>query len=92
MVAGLLRLSRGAVVRRAVLHPARAVAVPFAHRRDYQRLAIMRSTTRLIPTAVAGAIPGVILGYLIARIRLAEQILYPLVVFIQGLPKIRWRR
>ena len=57
---------------------------------DYQRLGYHAvQTTRLILYGfIAGAIPGVILGYLIARIRLAEQILYPLVVFIQGLPKI----
>ncbi|MCB1491201.1 MAG: ABC transporter permease [Rhodobiaceae bacterium] len=46
-------------------------------------------TTRLVIYGfVAGAVPGMILGYLIASSRLAEQILYPLVVFIQGLPKI----
>lgn len=46
-------------------------------------------TTRLIVYGfVAGAIPGVVLGYLIAKFRVAEQILYPLVIFIQGLPKI----
>ncbi|BCH27207.1 ABC transporter permease [Mesorhizobium sp. L-8-3] len=46
-------------------------------------------TTRLIVYGfVAGAVPGIVLGYLIARFRLAEQIIYPLVVFIQGLPKI----
>ncbi len=36
----------------------------------------------------AGALPGVALGYLIARSRLAERLLYPLAVFVQGLPKI----
>lgn len=46
-------------------------------------------TTRLILYGfLAGAVPGIALGYFIARFRLAEQILYPLVVFIQGLPKI----
>ena len=46
-------------------------------------------TTKLILYGfVAGALPGIILGYLIAKFRLAEQILYPIVVFIQGLPKI----
>ena len=46
-------------------------------------------TTKLILYGfVAGAVPGVVLGYLIARFRLAEQVLYPLVVFVQGLPKI----
>jgi len=46
-------------------------------------------TTKLILYGfAAGAIPGVILGYLIANISLCEKLLYPLVVFIQGLPKI----
>lgn len=46
-------------------------------------------TTKLIVYGFfAGAIPGVILGYAIASSRHLEQILYPLVVFIQGLPKI----
>jgi NitT/TauT family transport system permease protein len=46
-------------------------------------------TTRLVIYGfVAGALPGVILGYLIANVRLVEQLLYPLLVFIQGLPKI----
>ncbi|WP_292897354.1 ABC transporter permease [Nitratireductor sp.] len=57
---------------------------------DYQRLGYHALvTTRLIVYGfVAGAIPGVVLGYLIAKSRFAEQVLYPLVVFIQGLPKI----
>lgn len=57
---------------------------------DYQRLGYHGLiTTRLILYGfLAGAIPGVVLGYLIAKFRLAEQILYPLVIFIQGLPKI----
>ena len=46
-------------------------------------------TTKLILYGfVAGSVPGIILGYLIAKYRLAEQVLYPIVVFIQGLPKI----
>ena len=46
-------------------------------------------TTKIIIYGfIAGAIPGVILGYLIARFRMCERLLYPLVVFIQGLPKI----
>lgn len=46
-------------------------------------------TTKLILMGfVAGAVPGVILAYLIAKFRVAEQLLYPVVVFIQGLPKI----
>jgi len=46
-------------------------------------------TTKLIIYGfIAGAIPGVILGYLIANFRICGQLLYPLVVFIQGLPKI----
>ena len=46
-------------------------------------------TTKLILMGfVAGAVPGIMLGYLIARFRWAERLIYPLVVFIQGLPKI----
>ncbi|WP_108658824.1 ABC transporter permease [Acuticoccus kandeliae] len=46
-------------------------------------------TTRMILYGfVAGAIPGVALGYLIARSRTCERLIYPIVVFIQGLPKI----
>ena len=46
-------------------------------------------TTRLIVYGFfAGAIPGVVFGYLIANFRTCERFLYPLVVFIQGLPKI----
>ncbi len=46
-------------------------------------------TTRLVAYGfVAGAIPGMMLGYLIANYPLCERLLYPLVVFIQGLPKI----
>lgn len=47
------------------------------------------ATTKLIVYGfVAGAVPGLVLGYLIARFRFCELFLYPLVVFIQGLPKI----
>lgn len=35
-----------------------------------------------------GAVPGIFLGYLIANYKLAEKLIYPMVVFIQGLPKI----
>ncbi|WP_417721585.1 ABC transporter permease [Salipiger sp.] len=46
-------------------------------------------TTKLILIGfLAGAVPGVILAYLIAKFRVAEQILYPIVIFIQGLPKV----
>lgn len=46
-------------------------------------------TTQLILIGfVAGAVPGIVLAYLIATFRLAAQVLYPLVVFIQGLPKV----
>lgn len=46
-------------------------------------------TTKLILYGfVAGSIPGVVLGYLIANWRFCERLLYPLVVFIQGFPKI----
>lgn len=47
------------------------------------------ATTKLVIYGfVAGAVPGSVLGYLIANFRLCERLLYPLVVFIQGLPKI----
>lgn len=46
-------------------------------------------TTKMVAYGfLAGAIPGVILGYAIARWRIAERTLYPMVVFVQGLPKI----
>jgi NitT/TauT family transport system permease protein len=46
-------------------------------------------TTKMVAYGfLAGAIPGVILGYAIARWRVAERTLYPMVVFVQGLPKI----
>ena len=37
---------------------------------------------------LAGALPGLALAYAIARSRRCEMLLYPLVVFVQGLPKI----
>jgi len=57
---------------------------------DHERLAVHGiATTRLVLWGfVAGAVPGLVLGYLIARFRFCEQFLYPLVVFVQGLPKI----
>lgn len=57
---------------------------------DHERLTYhaLLTTKLILYGFVAGAVPGVVLGYLIARFRLAEQILYPLVIFIQGLPKI----
>ncbi|MCQ0986052.1 ABC transporter permease [Jiella marina] len=57
---------------------------------QYQRLAYHAAMTlRIILFGLAaGVIPAVVLAYLIAKFRLAEQILYPIVVFIQGLPKI----
>lgn len=48
----------------------------------------MITTKLIIYGFVAGAVPGVGLGYLIARFKLGKQLLYPIVVFIQGLPKI----
>ncbi len=46
-------------------------------------------TTKLVVIGFfAGAIPGIVFGYLIASFRTCERLLYPLVVFIQGLPKI----
>jgi len=57
---------------------------------DHQRLLVHGfATTRLVVEGfAAGALPGLVLGYLIARFRFCEQFLYPLVVFVQGLPKI----
>ncbi len=57
---------------------------------EYQRFLVHGAiTTKLIFYGfIAGAIPGIVLGYAIARSRFLEQILYPLVIFIQGLPKI----
>lgn len=57
---------------------------------DYQRIGYhsFASIRLIIFGFVMGVIPGIFLGYLIAKFRLAEQILYPLVIFIQGLPKI----
>jgi len=57
---------------------------------DYQRLGYhgLITTQMILYGFAAGAVPGVILGYLIARSKLAELTLYPMVVFIQGLPKI----
>jgi len=48
----------------------------------------MITTKLIIYGFVAGAVPGVALGYLIARYSICKQLLYPIVVFIQGLPKI----
>lgn len=57
---------------------------------DYQRFLYHGAiTTKLIVYGfVAGAIPGILLGYGIARSRLLEQLIYPLIIFIQGMPKI----
>lgn len=57
---------------------------------DYQRLLYhgFFTTKMIVYGFVAGALPGVLLGYLIANFRTCERFLYPLVVFIQGLPKI----
>lgn len=90
--AGLMLLWEVAVYALDV--PARILPAPsqFLARivTDYQRLALhgWLTTLLILKGFAAGAIPGVILGYIIARSRLAEQILYPMVVFIQGLPKI----
>jgi len=46
------------------------------------------TTWLILKGFIAGAIPGVILAYLIAKRRLAEQIIYPMVIFVQGLPKV----
>ncbi|WP_306119792.1 MULTISPECIES: ABC transporter permease [unclassified Roseitalea] len=57
---------------------------------DHARLAYhgAQTTKMIVYGFIAGAVPGLVLGYMIARWRLCEQLLYPLVVFIQGLPKI----
>lgn len=57
---------------------------------EYQRLLYhgLMTTKIVIYGFAAGAIPGVMLGYLIGNYRVCERFLYPLVVFIQGLPKI----
>lgn len=57
---------------------------------DHQRFLVHGfATTKLVVYGfVAGALPGLVLGYLIASSRFCELFLYPLVVFIQGLPKI----
>lgn len=57
---------------------------------DHQRFLVHGfATTKLVIYGfVAGAVPGLILGYLIATFRFCELFLYPLVVFVQGLPKI----
>ena len=57
---------------------------------NYDRLLLHGTiTTKLIIYGfIAGALPGVILGYLIANYRMCERLLYPLVIFVQGLPKI----
>lgn len=47
------------------------------------------ATTRLVLAGLAvGALAGVALGYVIGRSRRCERLLYPLVVFVQGIPKI----
>jgi len=46
------------------------------------------TTQMVIYGFLAGAIPGIVLGYLIARFRMVERLLYPVVVFVQGLPKV----
>ncbi len=48
----------------------------------------MITTKPVVIGFFAGAIPGIVFGYLIASFRTWERLLYPLVVFIQGLPKI----
>lgn len=46
-------------------------------------------TTKLVLYGfVAGALPGIALGYAIAKSPLADRVLYPIVVFVQGLPKV----
>jgi len=57
---------------------------------EHQRLLThgLMTTKLIVMGVVAGSLPGIVLAYLIAKWRLAEQILFPLVIFIQGLPKV----
>jgi len=57
---------------------------------DYEKLLSHGwiSTKLIIWGFFSGAIPGIAMGYLIANFQWCEKLLYPLVVFIQGLPKI----
>lgn len=47
-----------------------------------------RSTILIVGGFFAGAIPGIFVGLMIARVRLLERALYPLIVFIQATPQI----
>ena len=90
--AGLLLLWEGLV--RALEVPAFILPAPsvFLARivEDHERLTThgLITTRMILYGFVAGALPGIALGYLIARYRTCERLLYPIVVFIQGLPKI----
>jgi len=57
---------------------------------DHQRLIFhgLITTKMILYGFAAGAVPGIVLGYLFANFRTCERLLYPLVIFIQGLPKI----
>jgi len=89
---GLLLLWEGLV--RAIEVPAFILPAPsqflFRIVEEHDRLLLhgLLTTKMILYGFVAGALPGILLGYLIARFRFCEKLLYPLVVFIQGLPKI----
>lgn len=57
---------------------------------DHQKLLFhgFITTKMILYGFAAGAIPGIVLGYVFASSRTCERFFYPLVVFIQGLPKI----
>lgn len=57
---------------------------------DHQRLLLhgLITTKMILYGFAAGAVPGIVLGYVFASSRACERFFYPLVVFIQGLPKI----
>lgn len=48
----------------------------------------LQTTKLIIYGFVAGVLPGLILGYLTATVRILEKSLYPVVVFFQSLPKV----
>lgn len=57
---------------------------------DHQRLLLhgFITTKMILYGFTAGAVPGIVLGYVFASSRTCERFFFPLVVFIQGLPKI----
>ncbi len=71
-----------------VLPPPSAFLRRLVEERERLLLHGLLTTEMVLYGFTAGVLPGIALGYLIARSRLAERSLYPLVVFVQGLPKI----